>query len=142
MGIDEKARPTAVSVIGWIWLGLAALMTFSGAMGFVAHHFVVGPMLRRMTPVERTPSELSPVFGFVLVASRLMWKIERRSSGIPSIASRDRHRLESRRGGYQSIASLAIVALRGSERLRFSRPWPRSARARLDGVTPRAAAAC
>src|SRR2546425_891588 len=28
------------------------------------------------------------------VASRLMWKIERRSSGIPSIASRDRHRLE------------------------------------------------
>src|SRR2546428_9396764 len=77
-----------------------------------------------------------------LVASRLMWKIERRSSGIPSIASRDRHRLESRRGGYQGIASLAIVALRGSERFRFSRPWPRSARARLDGVTPRAAAAC
>ena len=35
------------------------------------------------------------------VASRLMWKIERRSSGIPSIAGRDRHRLESRRGGYQ-----------------------------------------
>src|SRR3989442_8833631 len=77
-----------------------------------------------------------------VVASRLMWKIERRSSGIPSIASRDRHRLESRRGGYESIAALAIVALRGSERSRFSRPWTRSARAQLDGVTPRAAAAC
>src|SRR6266511_969141 len=58
-----------------------------------------------------------------------MWKIERRSSGIPSIAGRDRHRRESRRGGYQGIASLTIVALRGAERSRFSRPWMRSARA-------------
>jgi len=56
------------------------------------------------------------------VASLLMWKIERRSSGIPSIAGRDRHRRESRQGGYQGIASLTIVALRGSERSRFSRP--------------------
>jgi hypothetical protein len=33
------------------------------------------------------------------VVSRLMWKIERRSSGIESIADRDRHRLEPQRGG-------------------------------------------
>src|SRR6266702_3280212 len=98
----------------------------------VAPQAVVATAVSASSAAER----IDPAF--VVVASRLMWKIERRSSGIPSIASRDRHRLESRRGGYESIAALAIVALRGSERSRFSRPWTRSARAQLDGVTPRA----
>src|SRR2546426_11714383 len=48
------------------------------------------------------------------VASRLMWKIERRSSGISSIAGRDRQRLESRRGG---ISGYCLARDRRSTRL-------------------------
>jgi hypothetical protein len=66
MVIEDRARPTAVSVIGWIWVGLAALMAFSGAMAFVAHRFVVGPMRRAMPLAEGTPPpEFNPVFGFL-----------------------------------------------------------------------------
>lgn len=32
--MDDKNRPTCVTVIGWIWIILGALMCFSGLIGF------------------------------------------------------------------------------------------------------------
>jgi hypothetical protein len=54
-------RPEAVRVIGWLWLGLGALMVLSGTMGYLAHSFVMPPG-RKLPP---TPEEFGPVISFV-----------------------------------------------------------------------------
>ncbi|MBN1255800.1 MAG: hypothetical protein JXA50_11050 [Deltaproteobacteria bacterium] len=40
MGSIQKKRPTAVTVIGWIFIAGAILMIFSGGMGFMAFSFM------------------------------------------------------------------------------------------------------
>jgi hypothetical protein len=40
MSAIQKKRPTAITVIGWIFIAVAVLMIFSGGMGFVAFTFM------------------------------------------------------------------------------------------------------
>jgi hypothetical protein len=54
-------RPEAVRVIGWLWLGLGALMVLSGTIGYLAHSFVMPPG-RKLPP---TPEQFGPVISFV-----------------------------------------------------------------------------
>ncbi len=66
MTVDEPRRPAAVTVIGWVWIGLAALKGLSGAFAFVAYTFVLGPQLRALGPAAGPPpGEFGLVSGFL-----------------------------------------------------------------------------
>ena len=55
MSAIQKKRPTAITVIGWIYIAVAVLMIFSGGMGFVAFSFMQDIKGERPPTPEDTP---------------------------------------------------------------------------------------
>jgi hypothetical protein len=58
MNAIQKERPTAITVIGWVFIAGAILMIFSGGMGFVAFSFMNHMGAERPPIPEQAPFQL------------------------------------------------------------------------------------